>query len=78
MARAEDYGFEVVGIQRGWKGLIEPAGVKLSDDKVHELVGVEGLSILTFEDQPVQKHGRKPRARSSTVSRSWVWTASSP
>jgi phosphofructokinase-like protein len=57
VARAEEYGFEVVGIQRGWKGLIEPAGVKLSYDKVDELVGVGGTFIFTSRTNPFKMEG---------------------
>jgi 6-phosphofructokinase len=58
VARAEEYGYEVVGIQRGWKGLIEPTAIPLSYDKVDELVGVGGDFHTYVEDQPVQDGGR--------------------
>jgi ATP-dependent phosphofructokinase / diphosphate-dependent phosphofructokinase len=57
VARAEEYGFEVVGIERGWKGLIEPAATKLTYDKVDELVGVGGTFILTSRTNPFKMDG---------------------
>jgi phosphofructokinase-like protein len=57
VARAEEYGFEVVGIQRGWKGLIEPAATKLTYDMVDELVGVGGTFILTSRTNPFKMDG---------------------
>ncbi len=57
VARAEEHGFEVVGIQRGWKGLIEPAATKLSYDTVDELVGVGGTFILTSRTNPFKMEG---------------------
>ncbi len=57
VARAEEYGYEVVGIERGWKGLIEPSAVKLSYDKVDELVGVGGTFILTSRTNPFKMDG---------------------
>lgn len=57
VARAEEYGFEVVGIERGWKGLIEPAATELSYEKVDELVGVGGTVILTSRTNPFKMEG---------------------
>lgn len=57
VARAEGYGFEVVGIERGWKGLIEPTATKLAYDKVDELVGVGGTFILTSRTNPFKIDG---------------------
>jgi len=57
VARAEEYGCEVVGIERGWKGLIEPAATKLTYDKVEELVGVGGTLILTSRTNPFKMEG---------------------
>lgn len=47
VARAEEYGFEVFGVSRGWKGLIEGSATRLSYGKVADLVGVGGSVILT-------------------------------
>jgi len=57
VARAEKYGFEVIGIERGWKGLIEPKGTKISYEMVDELVGVGGTFILTSRTNPFKIEG---------------------
>src|SRR5580704_1138670 len=57
VARAEEYGFEVIGIERGWKGLIEPKGTKISYEMVEELVGVGGTFILTSRTNPFKMEG---------------------
>jgi len=57
VARAEKYGFEVVGIERGWKGLIEPKATKISYEMVDELVGVGGTFILTSRTNPFKIEG---------------------
>jgi phosphofructokinase-like protein len=57
VARAEGYGFEVVGIERGWKGLIEPKGTKITYEMVSELVGVGGTFILTSRTNPFKIDG---------------------
>ena len=57
VARAEEYGYEVMGIERGWKGLIETKATKLTYDKVDELVGVGGTFILTSRTNPFKMDG---------------------
>ena len=57
VARAEEYGFDVIGIERGWKGLIEPKGSKISYGMVEELVGVGGTFILTSRTNPFKMEG---------------------
>ena len=57
VARAEEHGFEVIGIQRGWKGLIEPAATRLTYDMVDELVAVGGTFILTSRTNPFKIDG---------------------
>ena len=58
VVRAEGYGFEVVGIERGWKGLVETTTpVKLSFGNVEELVGVGGTFILTSRTNPFKMEG---------------------
>jgi ATP-dependent phosphofructokinase / diphosphate-dependent phosphofructokinase len=57
VARSEEYGFEVVGIERGWKGLIEPMGKKITYGMVDELVGVGGTFILTSRTNPFKIEG---------------------
>jgi phosphofructokinase-like protein len=57
VARAEEYGFEVIGIERGWKGLIEPKAAKITYDTVAELVAVGGTFILTSRTNPFKIEG---------------------
>jgi 6-phosphofructokinase 1 len=57
VARAEEHGFEVIGIKRGWKGLIEPEGTRLTYDMVDELVAVGGTFILTSRTNPFKVEG---------------------
>jgi 6-phosphofructokinase 1 len=57
VARAEEYGFEVIGIERGWKGLIEPKASKITYDAVAELVAVGGTFILTSRTNPFKMEG---------------------
>jgi ATP-dependent phosphofructokinase / diphosphate-dependent phosphofructokinase len=57
VARAEEYGFEVVGIERGWKGLLESKATKITYDTVAELVGVGGTFILTSRTNPFKVEG---------------------
>ena len=57
VARAEEYGFEVVGIERGWKGLLEGRARKLAYDDVEDLVGVGGTVILTSRTNPFKVEG---------------------
>jgi ATP-dependent phosphofructokinase / diphosphate-dependent phosphofructokinase len=57
VAKAEEYGWEVLGIQRGWKGLVEPSAKKLSYEGVSDLVGVGGTVILTSRTNPFKIDG---------------------
>jgi len=57
VARSEEHGFEVIGIERGWKGLIEPKATKLTYDTVAELVAVGGTFILTSRTNPFKIEG---------------------
>ena len=57
VARAEGYGFEVIGIKRGWAGLLEPSTVRLAYDNVAELVSVGGTVLLTSRTNPFKKEG---------------------
>ena len=57
VARSQEYGFEVIGIQRGWKGLIEPEATELTYDMVEELVAVGGTFILTSRTNPFKMEG---------------------
>jgi phosphofructokinase-like protein len=55
--RAEEYGWEVIGIQRGWKGLIDADGKRITYGDVDELVGVGGTFILTSRTNPFKMDG---------------------
>jgi len=55
--RAEDRDAVVVGIRRGWAGLIEPDFVPLSYDQVADLVSVGGTFLLTSRTNPFKKDG---------------------
>lgn len=52
--RAEDHGFGVVGIRRGWKGLVEPSATKLTFAEVADVVAEGGSIILTSRADPFE------------------------
>jgi phosphofructokinase-like protein len=53
--RATDYGFEVVGIRRGWAGLLEPDVLHLAYDDVADSVGLGGTMLLTSRTNPLRR-----------------------
>jgi phosphofructokinase-like protein len=55
--RAEDYGFEVVGIKRGWGGLIETDVFPLDYDQVADIIGEGGTVLLTSRTNPFKRDG---------------------
>jgi 6-phosphofructokinase 1 len=55
--RATDYGYEVVGIRRGWAGLLEPDTVALPYDAVEDIVSKGGTIILASRTNPYKKDG---------------------
>ncbi|MCL6450546.1 MAG: ATP-dependent 6-phosphofructokinase [Acetobacteraceae bacterium] len=55
VAQAERYGLEVVGIERGWAGLLEPASRPLTWAEVEGLVGVGGTLVLTSRTNPLKQ-----------------------
>jgi phosphofructokinase-like protein len=55
--RAEFHGVDVLGIRRGWAGLIEPDMVPLSYDQVADLISVGGTFLLTSRTNPFKKEG---------------------
>ena len=55
--RAEHHGVEVVGIRRGWAGLLEPDLVPLTYDQVADVIGVGGTILLTSRTNPFKKDG---------------------
>jgi 6-phosphofructokinase 1 len=55
--RAEDYRAEVVGIRRGWAGLMQPDFVPLDYDKVADIISLGGTMLLTSRTNPFKKDG---------------------
>ncbi len=55
--RATDYGYQVVGVRRGWAGLLEPDTVPLDYEAVADVVSTGGSMILTSRTNPYKKDG---------------------
>jgi phosphofructokinase-like protein len=55
--RAADYRAEVVGIRRGWAGLMEPDFVPLNYDQVADIFSLGGTILLTSRTNPFKKEG---------------------
>ncbi len=55
--RSEEYGFEVVGIRRGWAGLIGADSVPLTYDEVEGSLSLGGTMLLTSRTNPYSKEG---------------------
>lgn len=55
--RATDYGYEVVGIRRGWAGLLELDTISLTYDNVANIVSKGGTIILTSRTNPSKREG---------------------
>lgn len=55
--RASDYNFEIVGIRRGWAGLLEPDILPLSYAQVSEMIAVGGTMLLTSRTNPFKREG---------------------
>jgi 6-phosphofructokinase 1 len=55
--RAADYHAEIVGIHRGWEGLMEPDLVPLSYDQVADIISVGGTILLTSRTNPFKNEG---------------------
>ncbi|HVP23672.1 MAG TPA: ATP-dependent 6-phosphofructokinase [Conexivisphaerales archaeon] len=55
--RSEDYGYEVVGIRRGWAGLMSPDTVRLSYEDVEASLPLGGTLLLTSRTNPYAKEG---------------------
>lgn len=53
--RAEGYGYEMVGIRRGWAGLLEPDTFPLEYDTVEDIVSKGGTILLTSRTNPYKK-----------------------
>ena len=52
--RADDYGFEVIGIKRGWAGLLEAESEPLNIHKVEELSAEGGIMLYTSRTNPAK------------------------
>jgi len=52
--RAEDYGFQVIGIRYGWAGLINEDTVPLSYNDVREILDVGGTILKTSRTNPLK------------------------
>ena len=55
--RAADHSAEVVGVRRGWAGLLEPDLVPLDYDGVADIISVGGTILLTSRTNPFKKDG---------------------
>jgi 6-phosphofructokinase 1 len=55
--RASDYGYEVVGIRRGWAGLLNLDVVPLDYEGVADIVSKGGTVLLTSRTNPYKKEG---------------------
>lgn len=55
--RATGYGYGIVGIRRGWAGLVEPDTVPLEYDDVADIVSRGGTILLTSRTNPYKKEG---------------------
>jgi len=52
--RAEDYGFQVIGIRYGWAGLINEDTAALSYNDVREILDVGGTILKTSRTNPLK------------------------
>jgi len=59
--RAADYNYEVIGIRRGWAGLLEPDTLRLDYDMVEGALPVGGTMLLTSRTNPFSKDGGPER-----------------
>ncbi|MGB4273582.1 MAG: ATP-dependent 6-phosphofructokinase [Bacillota bacterium] len=55
--RAADYGYEVLGIQEGWKGLVQGIARPLSVEEVREIITVGGTMLGSSRTNPFKKEG---------------------
>ncbi len=55
--RATGYGFEVVGIRRGWAGLLEPDTQHLRYDDVADIISVGGTVLRSSRTNPFKREG---------------------
>ncbi len=55
--RAEYHGYEIVGIRRGWAGLLEPDTLPLDYGTIEDIVSKGGTILLTSRTNPYKKDG---------------------
>jgi ATP-dependent phosphofructokinase / diphosphate-dependent phosphofructokinase len=55
--RGEGYGYEMVGIRRGWEGLLKPDVIPLKYDDLEDIVSKGGTVLLTSRTNPFKKEG---------------------
>lgn len=55
--RATDYGYDVIGIRRGWAGLLELDTFPIMYDDVSELVSEGGTILLSSRTNPYSREG---------------------
>lgn len=59
--KAAKLGYECVGIQEGWKGMINADAKPLTPDDVREIVGKGGTMLGTSRTNPYKKEGGVPK-----------------
>jgi len=59
--KAAKLGYECVGIQEGWKGMINADAKPLTTDDVREIVGKGGTILGTSRTNPYKKEGGVPK-----------------
>jgi len=52
--RCDHYGFEVVGIERGWAGMLKPQTTELNYDNIKHIVGKGGTILKTSRTNPLK------------------------
>src|SRR5688572_20583641 len=55
--RGEAYGFEVMGIREGWRGLLEDKTQRLTRDSVSGILHIGGTILGTSRTNPLKKEG---------------------
>jgi ATP-dependent phosphofructokinase / diphosphate-dependent phosphofructokinase len=55
--RGEKYGYQMVGIRRGWAGLLDPDTVALDYEEIEDVVSKGGTILLTSRTNPYKKEG---------------------
>ncbi len=52
---AEEYGIEIMGIRRGWAGLLEGKAERIHYSDFEELIGTGGTELLTSRTNPLKR-----------------------